>query len=71
MPINSGIPEHPSLSQFELLRVKQILQIVPVSRSNWWAGVKALRYPQPIKLSEKVTVWRASDIRVLIEKGVI
>ena len=50
-----------------LLRIWQVLKFVPVSRSHWWAGVKEGRYPQPIKLSERVTVWRASDIRALVE----
>ena len=50
-----------------LLRVDQVLQFIPVSRSNWWAGVKSGRYPKPIKLSERVTCWRSSDIRALID----
>lgn len=52
-----------------LLRVKQVLKYIPVSRSHWWQGVKEGRYPKPIKLSERVTVWRASDIRQLIAGG--
>jgi prophage regulatory protein len=50
-----------------LLRLWQVLALVPVSRSHWWAGVKAGRYPKPVKLSARVTVWRASDIRKLID----
>ena len=42
--------------------------LVPVSRSAWWAGVKAGRYPQPVKLSPRVTVWRASEIFALVQK---
>lgn len=41
--------------------------IIPISKSGWWAGVKAGRYPASVKLSERVTVWRAADIRALIE----
>ncbi len=52
-----------------LLRVKQVLKYIPVSRSHWWQGVKEGRYPKPIKLSERITVWRASDIRQLIAGG--
>jgi prophage regulatory protein len=50
-----------------LLRLWQVLALVPVSRIHWWAGVKAGRYPKPVKLSARVTVWRASDIRKLID----
>ncbi|OPY81950.1 MAG: Prophage CP4-57 regulatory protein (AlpA) [Smithella sp. PtaU1.Bin162] len=52
-----------------LLRIKQVLRFVPVSRSSWWAGVKSGRYPKPLKLSERVTVWRAADIHQLVEEG--
>jgi prophage regulatory protein len=37
--------------------------IVPVCRSTWWDGVKAGRYPQPVKLSKRITVWRVEDVR--------
>lgn len=43
--------------------------IIPVSKSNWWEGVKSGRYPQPIKISARVTVWRVEDIRAFIEKS--
>jgi predicted DNA-binding transcriptional regulator AlpA len=67
MPKDSTIPEIQELPQTGLLRVKQVLRFVPVSRSNWWAGVKEGKYPQPVKLSERVTCWRAADIRALVE----
>jgi predicted DNA-binding transcriptional regulator AlpA len=49
-----------------LLRINQILQFVPISRSCWWSGVKAGRFPQPIKLSIRVTAWRAADIQEIV-----
>jgi prophage regulatory protein len=43
--------------------------IIPVSRSTWWAGVKAGRYPQPIRtLGTRITAWRVEDIRALIAR---
>ncbi|MCX5855674.1 MAG: AlpA family phage regulatory protein, partial [Deltaproteobacteria bacterium] len=50
------------------LRLKQIIGTpqdrgrVPVSASAWWAGVRTGRFPQPIKLGPRTTVWRESDI---------
>lgn len=42
--------------------------IIPVSKSTWWAGVRAGRYPQPTRsLGARITAWRAEDIRALIE----
>lgn len=49
------------------LRLPQVLALIPVSRSGWWAGVKDGRYPKPVKLSPRVTVWRAADIQAFID----
>lgn len=52
-----------------LLRGKEVLAIIPISRSSWYKGVKEGRYPQPIKLGPRTTCWRESDINKLIENG--
>ena len=49
-----------------LLRLQQVLSRYPVSKSTWWSGVKAGRFPQPVRLSERTTAWKASDIDALI-----
>jgi prophage regulatory protein len=41
---------------------------VPVGKSTWWAGVKDGRFPQPVKIGRRITAWRASDIRDLIDR---
>ena len=59
-----------NLPQTGLVRLKQILAPIgpiPVSKSTWWAGVKDGRFPKPLKLGARVTVWRAEDIRALFE----
>jgi prophage regulatory protein len=50
------------------VRLPQVLAVIPISKSSWWAGCKSGRYPPPIKLSHRTTVWRVSDIRALIEE---
>lgn len=49
--------------------IPSIPSIIPVSKSTWWAGVKTGRFPKPIKLGPRLTVWRVEDIRQLIENG--
>ena len=51
-----------------LLRLPQVLALIPVSRSAWWAGCKSGRYPKPVKLGQRTTAWRAADIAALLEK---
>lgn len=48
------------------VRLPQILAVIPISKSQFWLGVKNGRFPRPIKLGVKTTVWRVEDIRALI-----
>lgn len=50
------------------LRQAQVLALVPVSKSTLWRRVQAHSFPSPIKLSERVTVWRADDVQRWIEQ---
>jgi len=70
MPKNIKISELQNLPETGLLRLKQILQFIPVSRSSWLAGVKTGRFPKPFKLGERTTVWMAADIHALINRCV-
>lgn len=56
------------IPQEGFLRLPQVLAIFPVSRSAWWAGIAAGRYPAGVKLSPRRTAWRVEDIRELIER---
>ncbi|MCC0016714.1 MAG: AlpA family phage regulatory protein [Rhodobiaceae bacterium] len=47
-----------------------VTQIIPVSKSTWWAGVKSGRFLKPVKLGPRTTAWRVEDIRDLIANGV-
>ena len=44
------------------LRLHQILRIIPVGKSTWWAGVKSGRFPKPVKLGPRTTAWKAEVI---------
>jgi predicted DNA-binding transcriptional regulator AlpA len=45
------------------LRQSQVLAFIPISKSTLWRRIQARTFPEPVKLSERVTVWRAEDIR--------
>lgn len=55
------------LSNFGFLRITDVLQLIPIGKSTWWAGVKEGRFPKPVKIGPRLTVWRADEIRQLIE----
>lgn len=43
--------------------------LIPVSKSTIWEWVKIGRFPRPIKLSAKVTVWKVEDVVAVIRGG--
>ncbi len=47
---------------------KGIAPFFPVSRSQWFAGIKEGIYPNGIKLSARVTVWKAEAIREMVNE---
>jgi len=48
------------------LRIAQVLQLIPVGKSTFWNWVKTGKAPAPVKLSERVTAWKAEDIHNFI-----
>jgi len=57
-----------SFPEFGLVRIPQILDVIPVSPATWWRWVKSGKAPQGIKLSPQITTWRAEDVRALIDQ---
>lgn len=53
-----------------LLRLKDVLSRIPISKSTWWNGVKSGRFPQPTKLGPRTTCWKNSEIdQVVVTEG--
>ncbi len=55
------------MPEYVLLRLKHILELVPVSRSTFLEGIRTNRFPKPFK-NGRCTFWRVEDIRMLIEQ---
>ncbi len=56
------------LPETGFVRLPAVLQVFPVSRSAWWAGVRSGRYPPSVKLGPRTTAWKVQAIRNLIQK---
>lgn len=50
-----------------LLSLKDVLEIVPISKSTWWAGTSDGRFPKPIKIGRR-SLWLESEVLQSIEK---
>ena len=61
----------PVLPDTGFLRQPQVLAFVPFSKSTLWRRIQARTFPQPLKLSARVTVWRAEDIRGWIARQTV
>src|SRR5438132_14408626 len=48
------------------MRLPAVLSVFPVSKSTWWAGISAGRFPKGVKLGPRITAWKVEDIRKLI-----
>jgi predicted DNA-binding transcriptional regulator AlpA len=59
---------HPTIPTTGFLRLPQILVLIPIGRSSWWRGCSTGRFPKPVKLGPRTTVWRAEDIAALVKR---
>ena len=56
------------MSYVGFLRLKQVLAIVPVGKTKWYQGVKQGIFPRPVKMGERVSLWKYSDIEALVQR---
>jgi prophage regulatory protein len=50
-----------------LLRLKQILSMVPVSRSTWYSGIESGKFPRGRLLTKRTRVWTKSSIDAVVD----
>lgn len=55
---------HPKLPVDGYIRAKALAPLLGISVVTLWRWSSAGKMPKPVKLGERVTVWRAEDIRV-------
>jgi predicted DNA-binding transcriptional regulator AlpA len=56
-----------TVSELKLLRLKDVLKIIPISKATWYLMQKECNAPQPIRLGPKIVAWRESDILHWVE----
>lgn len=63
---------HPTQRHYDpnrLIRLKEVLKIVPVAASTWWSWVACSKAPAPVRLGTRCTCWRYSDV-IALSNGV-
>jgi prophage regulatory protein len=48
------------------LRLPQVLELIPVGKSTWWANVKSGKFPKGYKIGPNTTAWKKADIEALL-----
>lgn len=61
-------PSYPDLDPNRLLRLPDVLKLIPVSRSCWWSWVADNKAPPPVRLG-RTTAWRYSDLLNFINQA--
>jgi predicted DNA-binding transcriptional regulator AlpA len=49
------------------VRERELLEIIPFSHATLWRKVKTGEFPAPVKLSDRITAWRADEVRGWME----
>ena len=50
------------------IRLPQVLHVLGIGKTTFWEGIKTGRFPAPIKLGPRTSVWKVEDIRSLISR---
>jgi prophage regulatory protein len=50
------------------LRLPQVLEVFPVSKSTLWKMIREGRFPRPVKLSARTSAWLQADIDALCDR---
>lgn len=48
------------------VKLQQVLSVIPVSKSTWFRGITAGKYPKPVKIGARASAWRVGEIRSCI-----
>jgi prophage regulatory protein len=65
---NSALPVTSSLDQEpELIRLHEVLRITTLSRTTWYDGVKAGKYPQAKRISVRRVAWDRREVLEAIQ----
>lgn len=65
MQTNNSDSKKLLLPETGFLRLKQVLEFIPVCKATFWNGIKTGRFPKPLK-NGRCTFWRVEDIRAFI-----
>jgi predicted DNA-binding transcriptional regulator AlpA len=58
------------MKEERLIKLPEVLSTVGMKKTAWYEGIKAGKYPRPIKRGPRDTVWLMSEIQKVISDTV-
>lgn len=55
---------------FKLIKLKEVIALTGVSRSQIYALAQQGKFPRPVKLTERSSAWVASEVQEWIESRI-
>lgn len=55
-------------SQLRALRIRQVLETIGISRTHLYRLIQAGKFPQPVKISERVSAWDEAAVNAWLTK---
>ncbi|MFM0235924.1 helix-turn-helix transcriptional regulator [Paraburkholderia sediminicola] len=59
-------PKVVAIPETGFMRFKQVQQVFPIGRTTLWELVGRGLFPQPIRMSPRLVVWRAEEVHAWI-----
>jgi len=56
------------LQEKRYLRLKSVLELIPISRSTWYKWIQLGIAPKPTHISLRVAAWKYQDIENLLDE---
>ena len=63
----SNSKQNTALPATGFLRLRHVLQLVPIGRSTLYQKMKLGTFPRAVKLGPRITAWRAADINDYVQ----
>lgn len=63
--VETGVPQPQRPQEDRLIRLPEVLRIIPISRSKMYQDIKTGNFPAPDKYGARISVWRYSVIHAL------
>lgn len=52
-----------------LIKDRECCELLGISRTSWWVGVRTGLYPEQTRLGERTSRWKLSEVMSIVENG--